>query len=258
MYKLIDTHIHLDDKRFVDVDKIINDFDKDEICAVINNSCDFSTMQKGYNLSQQHEKVYCTIGSHPHEACKHDKKTEEQMESLFADKKVVAVGEIGLDYHYNYSDRETQKKVFIRQLEMAHAFKLPVTVHLRESYGDALDVLKANKHLLSSGGVLHCYSGSAELAKIFVKLGLYISFTGVITFPTAKMDEIIRSVPIEKVLSETDGPYLAPVPFRGTVNFPRNVKYVVEKLAKAYDANEMLLRKQILQNAKDCFPKLVL
>lgn len=256
MKNLIDTHIHLDDKRFGDVSGIVNRFEEDEIYAAINNSCDLQTMQQGFDLSCRYKDIYCTIGSHPHEAANHNRETEKLMEKLAQEEKVVAVGEIGLDYYYDHADRKTQKEVFLRQLEMAHSLSLPVTMHLRDCWGDALEILRTRKHLLKNGGVMHCFSGSAEIAKLACDMGLYVSFTGVITFANAKMDDCIRAVPFDRVLSETDGPYLAPVPVRGTVNFPKNVRYVVAKLAQVYGVSDVKMREQILNNAKNCFPRL--
>ena len=140
----------------------------------------------------------------------------------------------GLDYYYDLSDRQTQKDVFAHQIEIADKLHLPLTLHIRDAYGDAQDILEAQKKYLNNGVLWHCYSGSAEFARQMAKKGHYFAFGGAITFKNANKDEVIKAVPISQVLSETDCPYMTPVPFRGKTNYPKYVKYVVEKLAATY------------------------
>ena len=253
---MIDTHTHLDDERFGNREQIIRDFEKDGVELAINHSCDLSSMQAGAVLARTYDRVFCTVGCHPEAAARYDTAFEAEMEKLHAEAKVLAVGEIGLDYHYGSDDRQTQKDVFAAQLELADRWDLPVNIHLRDAYGDMLDILKARKHLLHCGGILHCYSGSAEFAKEALKLGFYFAFGGAVTFKNAKKEDVVRAVPLERVLTETDGPYLAPEPIRGTVNEPKNIRYILKKLAEIYGIPPERLEEQVRDNVYTLFAKL--
>ena len=254
---MIDTHAHLEDDRLIeDVQQIVADFDKDGLDFVINNSCNLESMQKVYALSQKHPRLYCTVGMHPHDAKEFDSKFEALMMEYAQSNKVVAVGEIGLDYYYDLSDRQTQKDVFAHQIEIADKLGLPLTLHIRDAYGDAQDILEAQKKYLNNGVLWHCYSGSAEFARQMAKKGHYFAFGGAITFKNANKDEVIKSVPISQVLSETDCPYMTPVPFRGKTNYPKYVRYVVEKLAATYGVGFEQMEQVILANCKRIFTKI--
>ena len=171
--------------------------------------------------------------------------------------KGVAVGEIGLDYHYEDTDEAAQKRAFCAQLELAEALCLPVIIHSRDAAADTLRILKDNRAKLRAGGVMHCFSGSPETAKEYLKLGLYISFAGPVTFKNARrLDEVAKIVPPERILAETDSPYLAPEPFRGTLNTPKNVVQVYEKLAQLRGEETEALALRIKQNAKTLFYKI--
>ena len=255
---MIDTHAHLEDDRLIeDADQIVADFDADGLDFVINNSCNLESMQKVYALSQKHPRLYCTVGTHPHDAKEFDSKFEALMMEYAKSNKVVAVGEIGLDYYYDLSDRQTQKDVFAHQIEIADKLGLPLTLHIRDAYGDAQDILEAQKKYLNNGVLWHCYSGSAEFARQMAKKGHYFAFGGAITFKNANKDEVIKSVPISQVLSETDCPYMTPVPFRGKTNYPKYVRYVVEKLAATYGVDFEQMEQVILANCKRIFTKIL-
>ena len=201
--------------------------------------------------------LYFAAGFHPSNLQDYQKGDEERLASLLQSPKGVAVGEIGLDYHYEDTDEAAQKRAFCAQLELAEALSLPVIIHSRDAAADTLRILKDNRAKLRAGGVMHCFSGSPETAKEYLKLGLYISFAGPVTFKNARrLDEVAKIVPPERILAETDSPYLAPEPFRGTLNTPKNVVQVYEKLAQLRGEELFALAARIHENAKTLFYKI--
>lgn len=201
--------------------------------------------------------LYFAAGFHPSNLQDYQKGDEERLASLLQSPKGVAVGEIGLDYHYEDTDEAAQKRAFCAQLELAEALSLPVIIHSRDAAADTLQILKDNRAKLRAGGVMHCFSGSPETAKEYLKLGLYISFAGPVTFKNARrLDEVAKIVPPERILAETDSPYLAPEPFRGTLNTPKNVVQVYEKLAQLRGEEVFALAARIHENAKTLFYKI--
>ena len=256
---MIDTHLHLDDERLRDrVDEIYNAFEQYGIEFVINNSCDMATMLAGVELANRYDKIFATIGIHPHESKHFNAEFAQKMTQLADNAKVVAVGEIGLDYYYDLSDRQTQRDVFAEQLEIADKLHLPVTLHIRDAYGDAWDILRAQKRYLNSGVLWHCYSGSAEFARQAAREGHYFAFGGAITFKNAHKEDVFAQVPIERVLSETDSPYMSPEPLRGKTNTPLNVPIIVNKMANLYGVDVARMEEQIHDNALRFFPKIKL
>lgn len=253
---MIDTHTHLDDERFPDREEIIAALPQNGVEFVINNSCNFSTMHSGLRLAKDHRRVFCTVGCHPEDAAAFDDAFAAEMVRLAAEKKVLAVGEIGLDYHYEPFEKTVQQKAFVWQLHLAHELHLPVNIHLRDAYGDMADVLTANRTLLADGGVMHCYAGSVEYARRMLDLGFSFAFGGVITFPNARKEEVVRFLPADRILTETDGPYLAPVPVRGSVNVPQNVRYVLAAMARMRGTSAEQLEAQIRENVFRLYPKL--
>lgn len=254
---MIDSHLHLDDSAFQGkADEIISKFDENNVKFVINNSSDYDSMLSSVALATKYEKVFATIGMHPHTSKDFDRTFVDKMIELTNNPKVVAVGEIGLDYHYDLSDRKIQRDVFAEQIEIADKLGLPITLHIREAYGDAVDILTAQRKYLNSGVLWHCYSGSEELAKQMVKRGHYFAFGGAITFKNAKKEGVIAAIPKDKVLCETDSPYMAPVPLRGTVNTPFNIPLVVAKLAEVYGITPQKADEIILNNCLTLFPKI--
>lgn len=253
---MMDSHLHLDDEKFVDCQQIIDGLEQHNIEFVINNSCNLQSMQTSVVLASANEKVFATVGMHPHDAKSFDDDFVQQMTQFATNHKVVAVGEIGLDYYYDLSDRKIQRDVFAQQLEIADKLKLPVTLHIRDAYGDAVDILQAQNKFLNNGVLWHCYSGSAELARQMAKRGHYFAFGGAITFKNANKQEVIDKIPLSQVLSETDSPYMAPVPFRGQVNTPYNIPIIVAKLAEMYNVDLEQMEQQIHNNCLALFPKI--
>ncbi|MBV1759008.1 MAG: TatD family hydrolase [Dethiosulfatibacter sp.] len=229
---LVDSHVHLDDGRFdKDREKLIERFEQDGISYVLHAAYDLQSSIKAVNASEKYGKIYASVGYHPHDAKDATEESLQIIRSLTKKSKVVAIGEIGLDYHYDHSPRETQKKWFIEQIRMAKELDMPYIVHDREAHGDIFNIMKTEKYS-GTRGIMHCYSGNVELAREFIKMGFLISLAGPITFSNArKTKEVAKEIPLEHLLIETDGPYLTPVPFRGKRNEPSYVRYVAQEIA---------------------------
>lgn len=251
---LIDSHAHLDDERFdKDRDKVIKDLNKDGIEIVINPGADVASSVKSVSLAQEHDNIYAAVGVHPHEAKTMDETTIELLRSLAKKEKVVAIGEIGLDYHYDNSPREVQKKWFAEQIKLAKELKLPIIIHEREAQQDMYNILKAHDDGKLTG-VLHCFSGSLEMAKKYLEMGLYLSFAGPVTFKNAKTPkEVAKSIPLERMLVETDSPYLTPEPNRGKRNEPLNVRYVAAMIAELRGLTFEEIATKTSRNVKELF-----
>ena len=214
------------------------------------------TMVAGVELATKYRKVFATVGMHPHESKFFNPEFVFAMEKYATHPKVVAVGEIGLDYYYDLSDRQTQRDVFAEQIEIADKLHLPLTLHVRDAYGDTWDILRAQKKHLNNGVLWHCYSGSAEFARQMVAEGHYFAFGGAITFKKANKADVFEQVPFDRVLSETDSPYMAPEPLRGTVNTPLNIPIIVTKIASFYGKTAEETENQIRKNTLRLFPKI--
>ena len=254
---MIDSHLHLDDERFDGhVEQIVADLDTHGIDFVINNSADLQGMLASFELANKYEKVFATVGMHPHTAKDFDKEFVQLMLEYAKNPKVVAVGEIGLDYYYDLSERNIQRDVFAEQIEIADKLGLPITLHIRDAYGDAMDVLNAQKRYLNNNVLWHCYSGSAEFARQCAKLGHYFAFGGAITFKNAKKEEVLQAIPFDRILTETDSPYMAPVPLRGTTNTPFNIPLIVDKIALALGKTPQQVEEQVRKNTLQMFPKI--
>ena len=231
MKQMIDSHAHLDEERFdEDRDELIKSLKENAISYVINPSSDMETSRRVVKLSNRYDNIFAAVGIHPHDAEGFKEEDLDELRELSKDERVVAIGEIGLDYYYDNSPREIQKEVFKKQLELAYELDLPVIIHTRDAMGDTYDILKEFEGRVR--GVMHCYTGSIEMAEKFMKLGFYISIAGPVTFKNAvNVREMAKQIPLERLLIETDSPYLAPVPNRGKRNDPTNVRYVVDMLA---------------------------
>ncbi|NOS76831.1 MAG: TatD family hydrolase [Nitrospira sp.] len=229
---LIDTHTHLDDARYNDDrEAMIARAREAGVDNFITIGCDLATSQSAVALADQHDFVYASIGVHPHEV-KHIQDTwYDEFRRLAKNRKVVAYGEIGLDYHYNHSSPKEQRDRFREQIQLAHELRLPVIIHTREADTDTVTILQEEK-ASEVGGVFHCFSGNAALAKDALDLGFYLSFSGILTFPSAAaLRDIAKTIPLDRLLIETDCPYLTPVPYRGKRNEPAYVTHVAQQLA---------------------------
>lgn len=251
---LIDTHAHLDDEQYdEDRNEVIQRALDQGIEMIINMGADIASSRKAAALAATHDMIYAGVGIHPEEVDKVLAKDEYVLADLVAEnKKVLAIGEIGLDYHFRTDNKDLQKKVFIKQLDLARQLKLPVSIHDRDAHGDLMEVLR--KEGRGIRGVIHCYSGSAEMAKELLKLGWYLGVDGPLTFKNAaKLPEIIKTIPLERLLLETDSPYLAPVPKRGTRNEPSYVRYTAQKVAELRNIEYSRIAQITTANAKTLF-----
>ena len=227
---MIDSHVHLTDRRYDDVAAIIERYRKAGGEMLVDIGYDEATSKKARDNSEKFEGVYFTCGFHPSEEAKDNDLSI--LGELSSHPRCIAIGEIGLDYHYPDVIAKRQEDLFVKQLLIAHENRLPVVVHSRDASGDMLRILRGNKELLSYGFLMHCYSESAEQAKNYLDLGAYFAFGGTITFKNAKKDGIVRTIPLDRLLAETDSPYLSPEPFRGRLNEPENVRFVYMKLSE--------------------------
>lgn len=258
----IDVHCHLTGGEYGEnggVEGVLARAKEEDVGLVICSGFDLDSSVIAKDLSEQYENVYFSAGFHPSELKKYKDGDLERIKTLCTHKKCVAVGEIGLDYHFEDNPApETQRELFVAQLRLANELGLPVVLHSRDAAQETLEILTENLSLLKKGGLMHCYSYSAEMMERFLSLGLHFSFGGPSTFKNAnKVQECVRRIPAPRLLSETDCPYLTPVPFRGTFpNEPKNVKYVVQNMAVLRNENEEELQKQLLENAKTLFFKL--
>ena len=253
---MIDSHAHLTDRRYNDVAAIIERYLAAGGEILVDIGYDEATSKGARDNSKKFDCVYFTCGFHPSEEAKDNDLSV--LRTLSRSEKCVAIGEIGLDYHYENVIKARQEDLFVRQLFIAHEEKLPVVIHSRDASGDMLRILKEHKDLLSDGFLMHCYSESAEQAKNYLDLGAYFAFGGTITFKNAKKEDVVRSIPLDRLLAETDSPYLAPEPKRGTLNEPENVRFVYKKLSVITGVSFEELERITRDNFLRLFKKIVL
>ena len=232
MMELFDSHCHMDDPRFTgDLDEVLARMQQSGVTRYAQIGTDIESSRHAVAFAAAHAGCYAAVGIHPHEAKTMKDDDLDLLAQMLKQDKVVALGEIGLDYYYDLSPREEQLDVCEKQMELAWDMQVPVAYHVRDAHQDMLDLLKRHKGKLT-GGIIHCFSGSWEIAKEYLKLRYYISFAGPVTFKKApKLQEAAINVPRDRLLIETDSPYLAPEPVRGRRNDPGNVRYVAEKIA---------------------------
>lgn len=239
---IIDTHAHYDDEQFdIDREELLSSLEAGGISAVVNASASVHSWDKILELTKKYPFVYGMIGVHPDEIGELDEVRFARMEKLVSEPKIVAVGEIGLDYYWDKESHEQQKEWFIRQLNLAREKNLPVNIHSREAAADTFEILKEYGQGLKA--IIHCYSYSKEMALEYVKMGYLIGVGGVVTFKNAKkLKEVVQAVPMEQIVLETDCPYLAPTPYRGKRNSSLYLPYVAEAIAelKGMTAEEVI------------------
>lgn len=254
----VDTHCHLDDEKLKhDIDTVVNEFRAENVGIVIDIGCDARTSEIVKNQAEAYDGVYFAAGIHPMDVKDAIDSDFEKIAALCRHEKCVAVGEIGLDYYWDKTFKEKQKDYFARQIALANEMALPINVHVRDAMGDSVEILKANKDKLGHGGVMHCFSGSVETAKELLKLGFYISFGGTLTFKNARAAlEVAKFVPIDRILTETDSPYLAPEPKRGTVNAPKNIPFIARRLAEVRGESLETVERAVYENTLALFKKI--
>ncbi len=258
---MIDTHAHIDFKEFnSDQEAVIERFFLGGGTKFINVGCNLLSSINSHELAMKHKNIFASVGIHPHDADAMDKLSLKKIEELAMHYKVVAIGEIGLDYYRNFSSMENQISVFKTQIELAENHKKPIIIHCRDAYNELIDILKEYK-TSNWRGVIHCFTASWDIAKELLDIGFYVGFTGIVTYykdeserdEEPEMYKVIKNMPLDKILIETDCPYLAPIPYRGKRNEPLFVKYIAEKIASVRKASFEEIEKQTSKNAEKLF-----
>lgn len=252
---IFDTHCHLNDKQLLEnIDTVLEDAHKAGVDKFLVVGWDKESSFLAVKLAETYPGVYAAIGFHPENIFDVSEADFNETMALVSHPKVVAIGEIGLDYHWSKEPerREKQKEYFIRQIEFANKHNKPISIHNRNAFEDCLNILKKHKPL--HGGVMHCYSGSVELLKDVLDLGLYIGFDGPLTFTNAKTPkEVCEVCPLNRIVVETDCPYLAPHPLRGTVNEPKNIGWIVDEVARCKDMSKKHVIDVLYKNSCELF-----
>lgn len=247
---LIDSHAHLLDERLRDnIPAIVADFAKNDVEMSVEIGADMDSSRGAVKLADSYKNIYAAVGLHPESAESFSDDDIKEIAMLAKNNKVVAIGEIGLDYHYDY-DKTAQKSLLIKQIILADSLNLPVIIHLRDAYLDMENILKEYKKYINNGILFHCYSGSREMIDRFAFLDPYYAFGGAITFKNNNRAEVIKTVKKDRLMLETDCPYLTPVPHRGEINTPNNLKFVAERMALDLDMSYDEIAKITTENTK--------
>ena len=248
---LIDTHCHLSCEDYDDIDLVVNENRENGVGKIIVSACTKDSILECLEYIEKYEDVYLTIGFHPSET---ETYTNEEInflrDTVKNNKKIVGIGEIGLDYHYGKDDQLKQIEMFIDQMHLAQELGLPVVIHSRDATEDTIKILKEFPKVT---GVIHCFSGSVETAKIYVKMGYKIGIGGVVTFSNSKLFEVVEAIGIKNIVLETDSPYLTPVPFRGKKNSSKYLKYVAEKICNILEISVENVSLETTENACSVF-----
>lgn len=247
--RIIDSHAHYDDSSFdADREEVLRELFSGEICKIVNIGCSAKSSYSSVKLAEEYAGIYAAVGLHPDAADEIDRIGE--IRRLSDNKKVVAVGEIGLDYHYEEHSRDIQKKAFEEQLKLAAELDMPVVIHSRDAWEDTMELLRKHR----PKGVMHCFSGSAETAREIVTMGMYVGFTGVVTFKNAKKAlKALEAVPLDRLLVETDCPYMAPEPNRGKRNYSGYLPYTVAAMAAVKGVSPDEMAEITAENAERLF-----
>lgn len=251
---LVETHCHLDYLKSFPLEEILQKSRENGVEKIITIAVQPDNFDTVYDLSQTHAEIFCTQGVHPHQAKFWIEEAEMKIRTRASNRKVVAVGEIGLDYHYNHSSKEDQLKVFEKQCSLAAEFDLPVVIHSREADEDMIKVLRQMSPSMKKKGVIHSFTSSIELAEFALNAGFYLGFNGIITFKTAEnVRDVLKICPLDKILLETDAPFLTPVPYRGRENCPFFINLVAQEAAKIKSVEVEDLLKQCYLNSHQLF-----
>ena len=250
----VDTHAHITKKDYKDINKVVYDAFSNGVEYIINSGSDARSNKEILKLSKKYKNMYITLGIHPHEANNYKEKDILFIKKHLNNKKVVAIGEIGLDYHYGRDTKKEQIKLFELQLQIAEENNLPVVIHARDSHEDILNCLK--KHKVKA--VIHSYSDNLKYAKKYVKEGYLLGINGILTFQNSNLNKVLKEISINNIILETDSPYLSPVPLRGKQNEPKNVKIISDSLSKIYNIDLKELAKITNKNVSNLFDKIKL
>lgn len=252
---MLDSHCHLDDEQlFEEREQVIKSANEAGISLMMTIGCDLESSKKAVQIANEHKCVYAAIGFHPQNLENVSDKALEEIKILAKNSKVIAIGEIGLDYHWfkDLNIREKQKEWFIKQIELANELNLPLSIHAREAEEDTYEIL--SKNFPKAGCVLHCYSGSTEMMDRYLKLGVYFGFDGPITYKNSiTPKENVRRCPMDRILTETDSPYLTPVPFRGKRNEPKHIALILKTMAELKNVSIEEMEKAVANNFKALF-----
>lgn len=245
----IDTHCHLSREDYDDIDKVIEENKNANIDKIVVSGCSRESIEEVMDLKDRYDMVYVTIGYHPEYADTVTESDLDYLKSLLGEKKVVGIGEIGLDYHYTKENKDKQIWLFEEQLKIANAFNLPVVIHSRDATMDTINTLKKYK----VKGIIHCFSGSLETANIYISMGFLLGIGGVVTFKNSKLKDVVKEVPSESIVLETDSPYLAPVPFRGKINSSKYLEFIANFIADIKNISLEELAEITSKNASSLF-----
>lgn len=248
---IFDSHAHYDDESFnEDRENIIKEIRENGVINVLNCGASMEGARESFKLANKYDFFYAAVGIHPENAYELTKENYEEIKEMTKNPKVRAIGEIGLDYYWEENPpREKQKEVFRKQMELARELDMPVVIHDRDAHGDTLEIIKEFPEVK---GVVHCFSGSVEFARECLKLGYYIGFTGVITFKNSKkIVEVAKEVPLDRILVETDAPYMAPTPNRGKRNRSDYIKFIIEKIAEVKELSVKEVSDATIENAEN-------
>ncbi|NLP47147.1 MAG: TatD family hydrolase [Epulopiscium sp.] len=250
-----ESHAHYDDEAYnEDRHELLMKIKEAGVGYIINAGADIVSSKRGIQLTKEYDFIYAAVGVHPHSVQDLQDADIEELRQMTAEPKVVAIGEIGLDYYYEHSSKDIQKRWFDKQIQLAKETNLPIIIHSREAAQDTFEMVQSHYKTLSKRGVIHCYSGSVEMAKEYIKMGFYIGVGGVLTFKNAKrMVEVVEEIPLEHILIETDAPYLTPVPHRGKRNDSTYLVYIVQAIADLKNLTVEEVVKQTAHNGKKLF-----
>ena len=245
----IDTHCHLSREDYDDIDKVIEENKNANVDKIVVSGCSRESIEEVMGLKDKYDMVYVTIGYHPEYADTVTESDLDYLKSLLGEKKVVGIGEIGLDYHYTKDIKDKQIWLFEEQLKIAEEFNLPVVIHSRDATMDTINTLKKYK----VKGIIHCFSGSLETANIYISMGFLLGIGGVVTFKNSKLKDVVKEVPLESIVLETDSPYLAPVPFRGKINSSKYLEFIANFIADIKNISVDELAEITSRNASSLF-----
>ena len=245
----IDTHCHLSREDYDDIDKVIEENKNANIDKIVVSGCSMESIEEVMDLKDRYDMVYVTIGYHPEYADTVTESDLDYLKSLLGEKKVVGIGEIGLDYHYTKDNKDKQIWLFEEQLKIAEEFNLPVVIHSRDATMDTINTLKKYK----VKGIIHCFSGSLETANIYISMGFLLGIGGVVTFKNSKLKDVVKEVPLESIVLETDSPYLTPVPFRGKINSSKYLEFIANFIADIKNISVDELAEITSRNASSLF-----
>lgn len=251
---LIDTHCHLYSEYYSDIDDIVNLAKKSDVNILINNGCDIKSNKEVIDLLDKYKNMYGAIGIHPEEVDNYSLNDIKFIEDNLNNKKVVAIGEIGLDYHYSKENKEKQIKLFELQLDIANKYKVPVIIHSRDATEDTINILR--KYNIK--GVIHSFSGSLETAKIYIKMGFLLGINGVVTFKNCNLKDILVNIGLNNIILETDSPYLTPVPYRGKQNNPSHILDIAKYISEIFNVSLEEVSKITTKNVLDLYNKITI